>query len=50
MVIENPRKDTVSREVLRHKEFEGLVELSRIRDHFMCELIPADSASSREIG
>jgi DNA-directed RNA polymerase I and III subunit RPAC1 len=37
VVIENPRKDTVSREVLRHKEFEGLVELSRIRDHFLCE-------------
>lgn len=37
VVVENPRKDTVSREVLRHKEFEGLVELSRIRDHFLCE-------------
>lgn len=36
VVVENPRKDTVSREVLRHKEFEGLVELSRIRDHFLC--------------
>lgn len=36
-VVVNPRKDTVSREVLRHKEFEGLVELTRIRDHFLCE-------------
>ncbi|KAI0365884.1 insert subdomain of RNA polymerase alpha subunit [Pilatotrama ljubarskyi] len=29
------RKDTVSREVLRHKEFEGCVELKRIRDWFI---------------
>ncbi|KAJ3193644.1 DNA-directed RNA polymerases I and III subunit RPAC1, partial [Irineochytrium annulatum] len=33
--VVNPRKDTVSREVLRHKEFEGKVRLSRIRDHFI---------------
>jgi DNA-directed RNA polymerase I and III subunit RPAC1 len=38
-VVKNPRKDTVTREVLRHKEFEGLVELTRIRDHFLCEYI-----------
>jgi DNA-directed RNA polymerase I and III subunit RPAC1 len=35
VVIKNPRKDTVSREMLRHPEFEGLVELARIRDHFL---------------
>ncbi|KAI8855138.1 DNA-directed RNA polymerase [Chytridium lagenaria] len=33
--VVNPRKDTVSREVLRHPEFEGKVALSRIRDHFI---------------
>jgi DNA-directed RNA polymerase I and III subunit RPAC1 len=33
----NVRKDTVSREVLRHPEFAGMVELSRVRDHFLCE-------------
>ncbi|KAJ3289479.1 DNA-directed RNA polymerases I and III subunit RPAC1 [Rhizoclosmatium sp. JEL0117] len=33
--IVNPRKDTVSREVLRHKEFENKVRLTRIRDHFI---------------
>ncbi|KAL1915559.1 uncharacterized protein VTP21DRAFT_6683 [Calcarisporiella thermophila] len=33
--VVNPRKDTVSREVLRHKEFEGLVKLTRVRDHFI---------------
>ncbi|EGG00521.1 uncharacterized protein MELLADRAFT_111755 [Melampsora larici-populina 98AG31] len=31
----NPRKDTVSREVLRHPEFEGKVSLGRVRDHFI---------------
>ncbi|KAJ1656033.1 DNA-directed RNA polymerase core subunit rpc40 [Dispira simplex] len=29
------RKDTMSREVLRHPEFKGLVELKRMRDHFI---------------
>ncbi|KIM77860.1 hypothetical protein PILCRDRAFT_825076 [Piloderma croceum F 1598] len=31
----NMRKDTVSREVLRHPEFEGCVELKRVRDFFL---------------
>ncbi|KAG6810578.1 hypothetical protein H0H92_011278 [Tricholoma furcatifolium] len=31
----NVRKDTVSREVLRHPEFADAVELSRVRDHFL---------------
>lgn len=33
----NLRKESMSREVLRHKEFEGCVELKRIRDWFICE-------------
>ncbi|KAJ3338974.1 DNA-directed RNA polymerase core subunit rpc40 [Entophlyctis luteolus] len=33
--VVNARRDTVSREVLRHKEFEGKVRLTRIRDHFI---------------
>ncbi|KAJ3228539.1 DNA-directed RNA polymerase core subunit rpc40 [Chytriomyces hyalinus] len=33
--VVNSRKDTVSREVLRHKEFDGKVRLTRIRDHFI---------------
>lgn len=37
VVVKNPRKDTVSREVLRHPEFKDKVELTRIRDHFICE-------------
>ena len=35
-VIVNTRKDTVSREVLRHPEFEDMVVLGRKRDHFIC--------------
>ncbi|KAH8925737.1 RBP11-like subunits of RNA polymerase [Atractiella rhizophila] len=35
VIVVNPRKDTVSREALRHKEFEGMVELGRKRDHFI---------------
>jgi len=34
-IVANPRKDTVSREVLRHPEFEASVQLGRIRDHFI---------------
>ena len=32
-----PRKDTVSRECLRHKEFEGKVILGRVKNHFICK-------------
>jgi len=32
------RKDLVSREVLRHPEFVDSVELSRVKDFFLCEL------------
>jgi len=28
-------RDTVSRECLRHEEFEGKVKLGRVRDHFI---------------
>lgn len=35
--IVEPRKDTVSREVLRHDQFKGKVALGRKRDHFICE-------------
>ena len=38
--IANPRRDTVSREVLRHKEFQDIVQLSRVRDHFICKFGP----------
>ncbi|KAB5536396.1 RNA polymerase Rpb3/RpoA insert domain-containing protein [Coniochaeta sp. 2T2.1] len=34
-VVKDPMRDTVSRECLRHKEFEGKVKLGRRRDHFI---------------
>ncbi|KAK2757074.1 DNA-directed RNA polymerase core subunit rpc40 [Arachnomyces sp. PD_36] len=34
-VVLDPMKDTVSRECLRHEEFEGKVQLGRVRDHFI---------------
>jgi DNA-directed RNA polymerase I and III subunit RPAC1 len=36
--VKNARKDTVSREVLRHPEFEGKVKLGRVRDHFLFDV------------
>ncbi|KAF2858768.1 RBP11-like subunits of RNA polymerase [Piedraia hortae CBS 480.64] len=33
--VDDPMKDTVSRECLNHSEFEGKVRLGRIRDHFI---------------
>ena len=34
-VVRKPEKDTVSRECLRHEEFQGKVKLGRVRDHFI---------------
>ncbi|KAG8908845.1 DNA-directed RNA polymerase core subunit rpc40 [Tulasnella sp. 403] len=34
-VVANPRNETMSREVYRHSEFDGMVELTRIRDYFL---------------
>ncbi|KAL1927088.1 hypothetical protein VTP01DRAFT_5051 [Rhizomucor pusillus] len=36
--VVNPRKDTVSREVLRHDEFKDKVRLTRVRDHFIFKI------------
>jgi len=36
--VANPRNDTVSREALRHKEFEDLVDLGRVRDFFIFQV------------
>lgn len=33
------RCETMSREVYRHAEFEGCVQLARVRDHFLCECV-----------
>ena len=37
----NLRRETMSREVLRHKEFDGCVELKRVRDWFICASLPS---------
>ncbi|KAK2749233.1 DNA-directed RNA polymerase core subunit rpc40 [Myotisia sp. PD_48] len=34
-VVDDPFKDTVSRECLRHDEFKGKVKLGRVQDHFI---------------
>jgi DNA-directed RNA polymerase I and III subunit RPAC1 len=34
-VVRDPMQDTVSRECLRHEEFNGKVKLGRVRDHFI---------------
>lgn len=34
-VVKDTFRDTVSRECLRHEEFQGKVKLGRIRDHFI---------------
>ncbi|EPQ30797.1 uncharacterized protein PFL1_01698 [Pseudozyma flocculosa PF-1] len=36
--VQDARKDTMSREVLRYPEFEGFVKLGRVRDHFLFDL------------
>ncbi|PVU92309.1 hypothetical protein BB561_003920 [Smittium simulii] len=45
----NPRKDTVSREVLRHKEFKDKVKLERVRDHFIFNIESTGAISPPEI-
>ncbi|SPO45902.1 probable Rpc40 - 40 kD subunit of DNA-directed RNA polymerases I and III [Moesziomyces antarcticus] len=36
--VQDARKDTISREVFRHDEFEHTVKLGRVRDHFLFDL------------
>jgi hypothetical protein len=36
--VKNARLDTMSRECLRHKEFDDKVRLTRVRDHFICKI------------
>ncbi len=40
------RKDSMSREVLRHEEFEGCVEIKRVRDWFICVSIISSPKSA----
>ncbi|KOS18553.1 DNA-directed RNA polymerases I and III subunit RPAC1 [Escovopsis weberi] len=48
-VVKDPMKDTVSRECLRHKEFEGKVKLGRRRDHFIFSIESTGQWDSDEL-
>lgn len=38
VTVADPRRETMSREVLRHPEFEGFVSLARVRDFFLFKI------------
>ncbi|KJZ73627.1 hypothetical protein HIM_06960 [Hirsutella minnesotensis 3608] len=48
-VVRDPMKDTVSRECLRHAEFEGKVRLGRRRDHFIFSIESTGQWDSDEL-
>ncbi|KAI1761873.1 DNA-directed RNA polymerase [Hypoxylon sp. FL1150] len=48
-VVKDPMRDTVSREVLRHPEFEGKVKLGRRRDHFIFSIESTGQWDSDEL-
>lgn len=48
-VVRNAMKDTVSRECLRHEEFEGKVVLGRVRDHFIFNIESTGQFDSDEL-
>ncbi|CCC67710.1 hypothetical protein NCAS_0A11520 [Naumovozyma castellii] len=47
--VKDARKDTVSREVLRHEEFNDKVKLGRIRDHFIFNVESTGAMTPEEI-
>ncbi|CAI5756409.1 unnamed protein product [Candida verbasci] len=47
--VKDARKDTVSREVLRHSEFDGKVSLGRQRDYFIFNVESTGAMSPEEI-
>lgn len=47
--VKDARKDTVSREVLRHEEFNGKVKLGRKRDHFVFNVESTGAMTPSEI-
>ena len=48
-VVKNPFKDTVSRECLRHTEFQDKVKLGRVRDHFIFSVESTGQYESDEL-
>ncbi len=47
--MRDPMRDTVSRECLRHPEFEGKVKLGRRRDHFIFSIESTGQWDSDEL-
>ncbi|KAL6944843.1 DNA-directed RNA polymerase core subunit rpc40 [Hanseniaspora osmophila] len=47
--VQDSRKDTVSREVLRHQEFQDHVKLGRVRDHFIFNVESTGAMTPEEI-
>lgn len=47
--VKDARRDTVSREALRHPEFDGKVKLGRRRDHFIFTVESTGAMSPEEI-
>lgn len=47
--VKDARRDTVSREVLRHEKFNGTVKLGRKRDHFIFNVESTGAMSPEEI-
>ena len=48
-VVRNTMRDTVSRECLRHEEFNGKVKLGRVQDHFIFSVESTGQLSSDEL-
>ncbi|KAL7629596.1 DNA-directed RNA polymerase core subunit rpc40 [Parahypoxylon ruwenzoriense] len=48
-VVKDPMRDTVSREALRHSEFEGKVKLGRRKDHFIFSIESTGQWDSDEL-
>ncbi|KAI0155057.1 DNA-directed RNA polymerase [Xylariaceae sp. FL1272] len=48
-VVKDPMRDTVSREALRHPEFEGKVKLGRRKDHFIFSIESTGQWDSDEL-
>lgn len=48
-VVRNAFKDSVSRECLRHEEFQGKVQLGRVRDHFIFSVESTGQFDSDEL-
>jgi DNA-directed RNA polymerase I and III subunit RPAC1 len=48
-VVKDAMRDTVSRECLRHEEFQGKVSLGRRKDHFIFSVESTGQSDSEEL-